>query len=148
MHHNLHIATNIWYFHQYLSTCDSFYYNISTHAAIGGWLQGCIFCHGNCRKAITPWRAKKLHPLHHHKLLHIITVIRLKAFWFSCLRCLSAYNFIMCKGIKPSSQWLLPAHSSHFLSSCKPFNYSSLIISCLSLPHSSKYFLVPRHISC
>ena len=36
---------------------------------------------------------------------------------------------------------LLPAHSTHFPCSCKPFNYSSLVISCLSLPHSSKWLM-------
>ena len=49
-----------------------------------------------------------MHPLHHHKLLHIMSVIRLKAFWYFLLRCLSAYNYIMCKGIKPSSHCLHP----------------------------------------
>jgi len=47
-----------------------------------------------------------MHPFHHHKLLHIMSVIRLKAFWYFYLRCLSAYNYIMCKGIKPSSHCL------------------------------------------
>ncbi len=62
-----------------------------------------------------------MHPFRHHKLLHIMSVIRLKAFWYFCLRCLSAYNYIMCKGIKPSSHCLLPAHSTHFLCCCRPF---------------------------
>ena len=69
--------------------------------------------------------------------VHIMLVIRLKAFWYFCLRCLSAYNYIMCKGIKPSS------HCLHLPNLPTPPTFQAVASSLLLVPINFTTFTAP-----
>ena len=84
-------------------------------AASGGWLQGCIFCHGNCRKKQLHRGAPKNAPLLPPQ---------------ACIYIMCSYGL----GRKPISTLCkaatacLPSHSAHFLCCCKQLSSVSLFL--------------------
>ena len=89
------------------------------------------------KKANTPRRARKKAHSTTGQLLHITLVIRLKAFWYFLLRCLSAYNYIMCKGIKPSS------HCLHLPNLPTPLTFQAVASHSLLVPRNFMPFTAP-----
>ena len=96
-----------------------------------------FYCHGNCRKKQLHRGAPGKKHISHRQLLHITIIIVFKAFWYFCLRCLSAYNFIMCKGIKPSS------HCLHLPFLPTPHTFHAVASSLLLVPRNFTTFTAP-----
>jgi hypothetical protein len=110
--------------------------SLPTQAVVVG-SRGAFFVTVIAEKSNYTEARQKMHPFHHHKLLHIMSVIRLKAFWYFYLRCLSAYNYIMCKGIKPSS------HCLHLPNLPTPPTFQAVASHSLFVPHNFMPFTAP-----